>query len=221
MTTPRFEGFGPAVTDWFLALESDNSRSYWAATRAIWQRDVRGPLEALLAELAAELGGSVKLFRPHRDQRFAAGAGPLKAEAGGLVLGVPGSAASRYVGVSAAGLYVGSGLHRLARDQLLRYRAAVAGEAGPALGAALDAATTSGFEVGGEVLRGTPQGYAGDHPRIALIRRKGVYVGGSLPPGDALETRAPVEHARRAWAAAAPVVAWLDAHVGASELAEG
>jgi hypothetical protein len=41
-------------------------------------------------------------------------------------------------------------------------------------------------------------------------------VGASLPPGDALETRAPLDHARRVWAAAAPVVAWLDAHVGAS-----
>ncbi len=36
-----------------------------------------------------------------------------------------------------------------------------------------------------------------------------------MPPGDALETRAPVEHGRRIWTAAAPVVAWLDAHVGA------
>lgn len=221
MTTPRFEGFGPAVTDWFVALESDNSRAYWAATRAIWERDVRGPLEALLGELAAELGGGVKLFRPYRDQRFSHGAGPLKAAAGGLVVGLPGSAASRYVEVSAAGLYVGTGIHRLARDQLLRYRAAAASEAGDGLAAALDATTASGFEVGGEVLRGTPQGYVRDHPRIALLRRKGVYVGASVPPGDALETRVPVEHARRVWAAAAPVVAWLDAQVGGSELAEG
>jgi len=221
MTTPRFEGFGPAVTDWFVALESDNSRAYWAATRAIWQSDVRGPLEALVGELAAELGGGVKLFRPYRDQRFAQGAGPLKTAAGGLVVGVPGSAASRYVEVSAAGCYVGSGLHRLARDQLLRFRAAAASEAGDGLASALDAATASGLEVGGEVLRGTPQGYPRDHARIALIRRKGVYVGATLPPGDLLETRAPLEHARRTWAAAAGVRAWLDAHVGVSELAEG
>jgi hypothetical protein len=81
-----FEGFGPAVTDWFVALASDNSRAYWAATRDIWQRDVRAPLEALLAEAAAEAGGRVKLFRPYRDLRFGGAEAPMKTAAGGLVL---------------------------------------------------------------------------------------------------------------------------------------
>jgi uncharacterized protein (TIGR02453 family) len=217
MTAPRFSGFGPAATDWFVALASDNSRAYWAATKHIWQRDVRDPLEALLAELADEVGGRVKLFRPHRDLRFARDAGPLKANAGGLVLGVAGSAASRYLEVSADGFYAGTGIYRFERDQLVRYRAAAAGGRGEALARALEEASSGGMEVGGETLRGAPQGYARDHPRIALLRRKGVYLGASLPPGDALETRAPLEVARRAWREAVPVVAWLDAHVGPSE----
>ena len=217
MTTPRFRGFGPAVTDWFVALASDNSRAYWTATRDIWQRDVRDPLEALLAEIAEEVGGRVKLFRPYRDQRFARGGGPLKANAGGLVLGGPASAASRYLSVSSEGFYVGTGFYRFERDQLARYRAAAASEAGDALEGALEAARRGGLEIGGEVLRGAPQGVARDHPRLDLLRRKGVYLGASLPPGDALETRAPLELARRVWAEAADVVAWLDAHVGASE----
>ncbi|MDF1521263.1 MAG: hypothetical protein P1P87_00405, partial [Trueperaceae bacterium] len=41
MPSERFTGFGPAVTDWFVALGYDNSRSYWAATKDVWQRDVR------------------------------------------------------------------------------------------------------------------------------------------------------------------------------------
>jgi uncharacterized protein (TIGR02453 family) len=217
MTASRFSGFGPAVTDWFVALASDNSRAYWAATKHIWQRDVRDPLEALLAELAEEVGGRVKLFRPHRDQRFAREAGPLKANAGGLVLGAAGSAASRYLDVSADGFYAGTGFYRFERDQLARYRAAVASDAGREVARALDEARRGGLEVGGETLRGTPQGFARDHPRIELLRRKGVYLGASLPPGDALETRAPIELARRVWLAAGPVVAWLDAHVGPSE----
>lgn len=216
MTAPRFRGFGPAATDWFVALASDNSRAYWAATKHIWQSDVRDPLEALLAELAEEVGGRVKLFRPHRDLRFARDAGPLKANAGGLVLGAAGSAASRYLEVSAEGFYAGTGIYRLERDQLARYRAAAADRAGDALAQALDAARRGGMEVGGEVLRGAPHGYPREHPRIELLRRKGVYLGASLPPGDGLETRAPLELALRAWREAGPVVAWLDAHVGAS-----
>jgi uncharacterized protein (TIGR02453 family) len=211
-----FAGFGPAVTDWFAGLASDNSRTYWAATRDIWQRDIRGPLEALLAELAAEVGGGVKLFRPYRDVRFGGAEAPLKTAAGGLLLPAAGSAAARYVEVSAAGFYAGTGYHRLERDQLAAYRRAVAGEAGVDLEAALADARVAGLEVGGEVLTGTPQGVARDHPRIGLLRRKGVFVGASLPPGDPLETRAPLDHARRVWGAAAPVVAWLDAHVGES-----
>lgn len=211
-----FAGFGPAVTDWFVALESDNSRAYWAATRDIWQGDVRAPLEALLAEAAAEVGAGVKLFRPYRDLRFGGADAPLKTAAGGLVLPPTGSAAARYAEVSAEGFYAGTGYHRLERDQLMAYRRAVAGEAGTTLEAALAAARAAGLEVGGEVLTGTPQGVPRDHPRIELLRRKGVFVGASLPPGDALETRAPLDHARRVWAAAAPVVAWLDAHVGPS-----
>jgi uncharacterized protein (TIGR02453 family) len=215
-----FAGFGPAVTDWFVALASDNSRAYWAATRDIWQRDVRAPLEALLAEAAADVGGSVKLFRPYRDMRFGAGEAPLKTAAGGLVLPPAGSAAARYVEVSAEGFYAGTGYHRLERDQLAAYRRAVAGEAGAALEAALATAQAAGRELAGEVLTGSPQGVARDHPRIGLLRRKGVFVGASLPPGDALETRAPLDHARRVWADGAPVVAWLDAHVGASSESE-
>jgi uncharacterized protein (TIGR02453 family) len=211
-----FSGFGPAVTDWFVALASDNSRAYWVATRDIWQRDVRAPLEALLAEAAAEVGGTAKLFRPYRDQRFGGADAPLKTVAGGLVLPTAGSAAARYAEVSADGFYAGTGYHRFERDQLAAYRRAAAGEAGDGLVAALDDARGAGLEVGGEVLTGTPQGVARDHPRIELLRRKGVFVGASLPPGDVLETRAPLEHARRTWAVAAPVVAWLDAHVGAS-----
>jgi uncharacterized protein (DUF2461 family) len=215
-----FVGFGPAVTDWFVALESDNSRAYWAATKGIWQRDVRGPLEALLAEAAADVGRGVKLFRPYRDLRFGGTEAPMKTAAGGLVLPAAGSAAARYAEVSASGFYAGTGYHRLERDQLAAYRRAVAGEAGAALAEALDDAGAAGLEVGGEVMTGTPQGVPRDHPRIGLLRRKGVFVGASLPPGDLLETRAPLDHARRVWAAATPVVAWLDAHVGASAESE-
>lgn len=218
MTAARFTGFGPAATDWFVALDSDNSRAYWTATKDIWLRDVRGPLEALLGELADGFGGGVKLFRPHRDVRFSHDPSPLKRGAGGLLTGLPG-AASRYLEISAEGLYAGTGIYRFERDQLDRFRRAAAAAAGAVLAGALDAVVASGLELGGEVLRGAPQGYRRDHPRIDLLRRKGLYLGSTMPPGDALETRAPVEHARRTWAAAAAVSGWLDTHVGPSEMA--
>ncbi len=219
MSSPRFEGFGPAVTDWFVALASDNSRAFWAATRDVWQRDLRVPLEALLEELAAELGGRVKLFRPHRDMRYASGAGPIKPQTSGYVR-LAASLASRYAEVSSEGFYAGCGAYRFERDQLERYRAAAAEPAvGGRLVEALVEAVAAGLEVGGDTLKTAPQGVARDHPRVALLRRKGLFLGATLPPGPALETRAPLEHARRTWELAAEVTAWLDAHVGPSEIA--
>ena len=218
MTTERFTGFGPAATDWFVALANDNSRAYWAATKDVWQRDVRGPLEALLEEVAGDGGGRPKLFRPHRDLRFARDAGPLKSGTGGYVPNADGSPAVRYVEVSARGLMAGTGYHQMASDQLERYRAAAAGPAAPDLEAALDAARAADLQVGGETLKGTPRGVPRDHPHASLLRHKSLTVAAWLPPGDALETRAPFDFAVRTWAAAAPVVAWLDRHVGPSRL---
>ncbi len=219
MSSHAFEGFGPAVTDWFVALPSDDSRAFWRATHEVWQRDVRTPLAALLDELAAESGGRVKLFRPHRDMRFApADAGPLKPQTGGFVR-VAGSVATRYAEVSSEGFYAGRGVYRFERDQLERYRAAALDEASGAQLAALVAqAHANELEVGGDALKTAPRGVARDHPRVVLLRRKGLFLGATMPPGPALETSAPREHARRVWALAEPVCAWLDANVGFSEL---
>ena len=214
-----FSGFGPAVTDWFVALASDDSRAFWQATRDVWQRDIRSPLEALLTELAAEAGGRVKLFRPYRDMRYAsAGAGPIKPQAGGLVRTAE-SASSRYVEVSIEGFYAGRGMYRFERDQLERFRAAaLEPRSGERLAALLARAEADALEIGGDALKTVPRGVARDHPRAALLRRKGLFLGATLPPGAALETSAPRDHARRVWAAADEVIAWLDAYVGPSEL---
>lgn len=218
-TQRTFTGFGPAVTDWFVALASDDSRAFWLATREVWQRDIRAPLEALLADLALECGGRVQLFRPYRDMRYAPpGAGPIKPQAGGLVR-VATSVAARYLELSIEGFYAGRGVYRFERDQLERYRAAVAEErSGELLETALGQAEAAGLEVGGDALKTVPRGVARDHPRAALLGRKGLFLGATLPPGPALETSAPREHARRVWNAAEEVVTWLDRYVGPSDL---
>ena len=75
-------------------------------------------MNELLAELEPEFGAS-KLFRPYRDVRFSADKAPYKTTiAATLELG-------GYVQLSAEGLAVGSGMWRMAPDQLERYREAV------------------------------------------------------------------------------------------------
>ena len=213
-----FQGFPAAAFEWFAGLERDNSRAYFTSTRDRFEADVRGALEAMFDELTGTFGGEVKVFRQHRDLRFSPDKTPYKTRTYGLLHGVPHTRAALYAELSARGLYAGTGYHILARDQLERYRAAVADDrTGPALEAAVGAAQDAGLEIEGELLRTAPRGYPRDHPRIDLLRRKAVIAGRREAPGAAgIGREAALAHVTGCWRAAEAIDAWLDEHVGPS-----
>lgn len=66
-----FTGWPVEGVEFYEGLQADNSKVYWQEHKAVYERDVRAPMEQLLAELADEFG-SGKLFRPNRDVRFSA-----------------------------------------------------------------------------------------------------------------------------------------------------
>jgi uncharacterized protein (TIGR02453 family) len=213
-----FTGFSPTAFGWFAGLERDNSREYFHGHRDVYEAEIRGPLRALLEELSESFGGEPRLFRPQRDVRFAAGQ-PYKTRAYAILEGTPSASAGLYAEVSARGLFAGAGYAFLARDQLARFREAVADEAaGPALEQAVAGALAAGLELPGEGLRTAPRGYARDHPRIELLRRLSVVAGARLAGDGGITAEAGREHVAGAWRAAAPLAAWLDEHVGRSEL---
>ena len=213
-----FSGFPPEAFEWFAGLERDNSKAYFTATRERYETEVRGGLQAMLDELSATFGGEVKLFRQQRDLRFAPDkSAPYKTRTYGLLHGVPGLAAGLYAQLSAQGLYAGTGYHQLARDQLERFRAAVADErSGPELAAATAAAQAAGLDVVGESLRTAPRGYPRDHPRIELLRHTALVAGRTLPGTGGIGRDEALEHVAGAWRAAEPLNAWLEEHVGPS-----
>ena len=216
---PEFQGFPATVFEWFAWLERDNSREYFAATRERYESEVRGGLEALLAELQAEFGGGLRMFRQQRDLRFTADKSPYKTRTYGVLHGGPGAGGGLYADLSARGLYAGTGYHQLARDQLERFRAAVDDDAtGPGLERAAAAATAAGLALSGRRLRTAPRGYRRDHPRIELLRRTSLVAGRALPGRAGIARDAALAHVAGAWRAAAPLNAWLDAHVGPSAL---
>jgi uncharacterized protein (TIGR02453 family) len=216
-----FHGFAPGVFEWFAGLERENSKAYFTATRDRYETDVRGGLQALLDELSETFGGEVKLFRQQRDLRFAPDrSAPYKTTTYGLLHGVPGRVAGLYAQLSSGGLYAGTGYHQLARDQLERFRAAVADErAGHRLEELGAAARAAGLDVVGERLRTAPRGYARDHPRIALLRHRALIAGRTLPGADGIGREAALDHVASTWRAAEPLNAWLDEHVGPSTIA--
>lgn len=210
-----FLGFGPGALDWFARLEADNSKAWFDANRGVWEAEARGPLERLLGELAADLGGTVKVFRQNRDIRFSKDKRPYKTSSYGRV-SLPGREAGLYVSISAGGLFAGTGYWRMAPDQLARYRAAVDGPAGAALAEAVTEMEAAGLRLWGEALKGPPRGFARDHPRARLLALKDVLTSGELGPAETLDGRAPLGFARSVWDRSRGVTDWLEAEVGSS-----
>ena len=212
-----FLGFGSSALAWFRGLEADNSKTYFEGGRAVWEAEVRGPLERLLEELGQELGGSVKLFRPHRDVRFSKNKAPYKTNNYGVVR-VPGTESGLYVSISSGGMHAGSGYWQMAADQLSRYREAVMGPEGSALDGAVLRMEASGLKVWGEALKTAPRGVPKDHPLVRLLRMKDVLAGDELGPEATLDGRRPKDFARSVWDRSREVMGWMDAHVGPSRL---
>jgi uncharacterized protein (TIGR02453 family) len=209
--------FGAHAVAWFEGLERDNSRAYFQATRETFEEQVRGPFEAMLAELCAEFGGEAKVFRQHRDVRFSADKSPYKTRTYGIVHSRPGSAAALYAELSARGLYAAAGYWRMASDQLALFRAAVVDDAsGEALARAVSAVRADGLQLTPPALKTAPRGMPREHPRVDLLRYKDLVAGRRLDPGPLLATAAARDHVASTWRAAGPLVTWLDEHVGQS-----
>lgn len=210
MSSTRFRGFGDAAVDFYDGLGADNSKAYWTDHRETYERDVRGPMTSLLADLEPEFGEG-KVFRPHRDVRFSHDKTPYKTHCGGY-------AAPFYVEVSSEGLMAAGGYYVMAPDQVARYRTAVDdARRGEDLRARLASAEADGLTVGGEQLKTRPKGTDPDHPRLNLLRHKGIYVSRRWPPDDVLHGPKARDRVRRVWRTAHPLADWLADHVGPSE----
>ena len=68
-----------------------------------------------------------------------------------------------------------------------------------------------------ETLKSAPRGYAGDHPRIDLLRHKGLTAWKEWPVGSWLGSAASKRRVVEFLRATASLRKWLDAHVGPSE----
>jgi uncharacterized protein (TIGR02453 family) len=206
-----FSGFGPAAFAWFAGIEAENTKAWFTAQRAVYDADVRGALEAMLVEIAGE-GVPVKLMRQHRDTRFSHDKSPYKTRTYGAIDG------RLYAEVSSAGLFAGTGIYGFDAGQLKRFRAAVDDDvAGSEIEMIVGALEADGIETWGEALKVAPRGYPRDHPRAPLLRHKMLIGGARLAPDattSAISRTAALTHARDTWAACAPMLAWLDEHVG-------
>jgi uncharacterized protein (TIGR02453 family) len=204
-----FTGIPVAALDFYEDLENDNSKTFWTAHKHVYDEAVRGPLEALGAALEPEFG-TPKVFRPYRDVRFAKDKTPYKTNQG-----VYFGDSARYLHISAAGLFVAGGYWDTSSVQVARLREAVADDrTGPLLEKALAAVTKARFEIGGDRLSRVPTGYDKEHPRAELLKHKSLTGHAELGSPAWLSTKKAAAEVTKRFRALAPLVDWLDDHVG-------
>jgi uncharacterized protein (TIGR02453 family) len=171
-------------------------------------------MEQLLAELEPRWGPG-RIFRPYRDVRFSRDKSPYKTNIGAMVGG-------GYVQLDANGLAAGCGMWEMASDQLARYRGAVADDrSGGHLEELVSDARAAGLEVmSHDTLKTAPRGYPKDHPRIQLLRYKGIVTWREWSPGPWLGTKRAKSRVDEFFQRSEPIGTWLRTNVGPSTLPE-
>jgi uncharacterized protein (TIGR02453 family) len=204
-----FSGWSAEAVEFFRGLEADNTKAYWTAHKTFYEASVREPMAELLGELSAEFGPA-RIARPYRDVRFRADKSPYKTEIyatfdrGG------------YVRFSGDGLTAATGYFMMAPGQLQRYRDAVVRDGdGDELAAEVACLRAAGLEVGGsQSLKTAPRGYPKDHPRLDLLRCKGLICWRQWPVAPWLFTGQAADQVAGVLRTAAPLHRWLDRNVG-------
>lgn len=217
---PPFRGFPEEGLSWFDGLALAQSREWFQAHRQGYELLWLQPMTALLAELSAPLQrlyrrklGPPKVFRLNRDVRFSKDKRPYKTHIAGLL---PFEGGAPMEGPAALYLHLGAetayafGFYTLAPAALQRLRKGVLdAKRGPALQRLVDAAARAGLAVDAlEALKRPPPGVAKDHPRVELLKKKGLALGGdSIPPEVRFGPELKVWLLAQA-KVAAPVVQW-------------
>ena len=214
----KFRGWPEAAFDFYARLEADNTKRFWQANRAMYDDAVRAPFDAL-SDLIEPECGRLRVFRPYRDVRFAKDKSPYKTAAGAAAEGPDGSI--YYVQVSAEGLFVGTGYYHLAADQLERWRAAVDDErSGNVIAELVATLRRDRLEIGAmDSLKTAPRGFPRDHPRVELLRMKGLTAGKTFPVARWMHTARAAQRITAVWSEALPMNEWLARNVGPSTLA--
>jgi len=211
-----FAGFPVEGMEFYEQLVADNSRTFWQANKGRYDEFVKQPMVA--STEALDEFGPFHMFRPHNDVRFSKNKPPYKTHQGAY--GESEGGTGYYAQFSADGLMVGAGYYAMAKDQLARFREAIDGEATGAEVAALVAdAERRKYSIAAiDSLKTAPRGYPKDHPRIELLRRKGLIAMKEFGAPKWIHTPGAAERIRDTWTGVADLCAWLDAHVGPSTL---
>ena len=225
---------GPRSLAFLRRLRRNNRREWFEHNRAVYERDLREPLRALVEEVdvrlagfAAEIVGDPRrsMFRIHRDIRFSRDKSPYKTNAGlwffhrdaGKQVGTEAESggAGFYFHVAPDGCFSAGGIWMPARPALNRLRQAIADNPGALLRILRAPAFRRRF--GGldteAMLKRMPRGFDESHPAASLLRHQSFTV--SRPLADTTVTGPRlVGVLARDFRALLPLVRWLNRSLG-------
>ncbi|MEO0387203.1 MAG: DUF2461 domain-containing protein [Pseudomonadota bacterium] len=177
-----FDSFSPGALRFLADLSENNEKAWFEAHRAAYEAEIKGPSRAFAAALADTLetmtgrAHGYKVLRIHRDIRFSKDKRPYNAYIRISIAPFQGGAndPAWFFGVDPVALSLGCGVFQFDKTGLLAFRDRVAGDRGGALDQTVTGLEATGHRISPPELKRVPSGYDKDHPRAALLRRKGL-----------------------------------------------
>lgn len=209
-----FVGLHPGGFTFFADLHRDNSKAFWEANKQRYEEHVRTPLQALARELEGAFG-EAHLYRPYRDLRFSKDKRPYKERAAVSFGGRgPSAVGGQYLQIGADGLFLGVGSYQMTPEHLAAYRRAVQNESsGRRLAQIVSKLESAGYGIHGEALKRAPRGVDPEHPRVELLKRKGLFASTHHAPEHWMYEATVLERIAKAFADAEPLSSWLRVHL--------
>lgn len=222
-----FRGFADTTGRFFEELTLHNDRDWFESHREEYQAGWLQPMQALFAEVRGRLSrvypgdalAKPKVFRIHRDIRFSKDKTPYKTHIGGLLtLAAAGGGRSQvevpaalYFHVSHGELFAAAGSYGMDPATLASHRRALLDpRRGKELDRVLAPLRRKRFALEArESLKRPPPGVDPAHPRLELLRMKGLIAVSPELPRRLLASRRLVDRLVEFATACAPLNRWL------------
>lgn len=181
-----FSGFPTDTVAFLRDLKINNNREWFQERKARYEAAVKEPaaafVEAMKFRLQAETDDvhTAKIFRINRDIRFSKDKTPYNSHLH-IMFRREGGRGRLFFGLQTDGLVLGGGVMRFDKGQLTAYRDAVAGPYGEKLDKILNGLMDAGGRLNDPPLKRVPKPFEPDHPRGALLRRKGCAIWQDMP----------------------------------------
>ena len=189
--------FDPQTNAYLADLAANNTRDWFTANRARYEAHYLAPAKAFADAFAAQMerrSGApvdIRLFRIHRDVRFARDKTPYNPHIH-IAWRNPGAALWWMLGLEVDALVIGLGCFGFDKDRLDHWRRLVDSPAGAELKAITQGLTGAGMRIDPPSLKRVPAPYDKDHQRGNLLRHKELAVwNDALPLSAAYGDQAP------------------------------